>query len=124
MKEPSEKFICEQIKPVPGTYDASAMSIGEPGFPGRFIWRKQEYFLAEILEKWKDTSNCRHGGSEKYVRKHWYKIRTACGLIMKIYFERQVKPGASKKKRWWLNTIEKAEGVDLTRVATRAKEPE
>ena len=58
MREPSEKFICERIRPVPGTYDASAMSIGEPGFPGQFIWRKQEYFLAEVLEKWKDTSNC------------------------------------------------------------------
>ena len=50
-KEPKETFICERIKPVEGTYDASAMSIGEPGFPGQFVWRKKEYFLAEILEK-------------------------------------------------------------------------
>ena len=106
MKEPTEKLISEEVKPVTGTYDLSAMTTGAPGFPGKFVWRNREYVLAEVLERWKDTSDCRHGGDEKYVRKHWYKIRTTCGLIMKIYFERQVKRGSSPKRRWWLYTIQ------------------
>ena len=105
MKELSEKFICEQIKPVPGTFDTSTMAIGEPGFPGKFTWRNKEYELDTILEKWKETSNCKHGGTEQYVRKHWYRIKTKCGITMKIFFERQASSKKDLKKRWWLDTI-------------------
>ena len=105
MTEPVETFICEQIKPVQGTFDTSAMSIGAPGFPHRFIWRKKEYELAEVLETWKETGSCHHGSAEKYVRKHWHKIRTACGKIMTVYFDRQGRSKKEMKSRWWLHTI-------------------
>lgn len=105
MEKMKEQFICEQIKPVEGTLDTSSMSIGEPGFPGKFIWRKQEYELDTILEKWKETTNCKHGGDEKYLRRHWYRIKTKCGTTMKIFFERQASSRKERKKRWWLDTI-------------------
>ena len=100
-----EKFICEQIDPVQGTFDTAAMSAGAPGFPRRFIWRKKEYELAEVLETWKESGNCHHGSAEKYVRKHWHKIRTACGTIMTVYFDRQGRSKKERKSRWWLHTI-------------------
>lgn len=116
MKTPTETFICEQIKPVAGTFDTSTMTIGEPGFPGKFIWRKTEYELDTILDKWKETSGCTHGGTEKYLRKHWYKIRTKCGITMKIFFERQPSSKKELKKRWWLDRIQESGGKESTRI--------
>ncbi|MDT8389687.1 MAG: DUF6504 family protein [Lentisphaeria bacterium] len=105
MNHCDETFVCEQIKPVPGTVDTAAMSIGQPGFPSRFIWRKKEYQLEAILDTWKETGDCRHGSGERYVRKHWFRIRTVCGRIMNIYFERQAVSRKGSKRRWWLNTV-------------------
>ena len=101
----SEEFVSEPIKPVEGTFDAAAMSRGEPGLPGRFIWRDKEYTVADVLEVWKEQGPCESGGPEQYLRKHWYRIRTGDGLIMTIYFERQPRSKSQNKMRWWLYTI-------------------
>jgi hypothetical protein len=81
-----------------------AMSSGEPGLPRTFRWRDTEYRVAEILEKWKTTGDCRDGSAEQYVRKHWYRIETIDGTEMVIYFDRQPRLGQNKK-RWWLATV-------------------
>jgi len=101
----SEEFISEPIEPVAGTFDTAAMTRGEPGLPERFKWRDEEYAIADVLEAWKETGPCRSGGSEKYLRKHWYKIRTDSGLEMTLYFERQARSKTRNKTRWWLYTI-------------------
>ena len=97
-----DQFICEPIRPVVGTMDARAMIRGEPGLPHKFIWRDEEYTLADVLETWKETAPCRSGSPERYVRKHWFRIRTSDGREMKIYFERQSRSGRQSKMRWWL----------------------
>jgi hypothetical protein len=99
------RFISENIQPEAGTIPPGPMIQGEPAFPERFIWRKQSYQLEEILETWKETGPCTHGSAERYVRKHWFRIRTVCGEEMKIYFERKPRSKADKKRRWWLHTI-------------------
>lgn len=104
-----EKFISESIKPLGGEFQTAAMTRGEPGLPERFTWRNTEYAVAEVLEAWKETGPCRSGGSEKYLRKHWYKIRTADNQIMTLYFERQARAKSQAKARWWLYTIETKE---------------
>ena len=104
----SDEFICEAIRPVAGTFDTSAMSAGEPGFPRRFLWRRREYELVEILEKWRETGTCHHASREKYVRKHWYKIRTTCGCVMTLYFDRQGRSKSGRKKRWWLHARQRS----------------
>ena len=96
------RFVSEPIRPVPGTMDTGSMAVGEPGLPSRFLWRNEEHAVAAVLEKWKETSGCRHGGAEQYVRKHWFHIRTAAGEEMKIYFERQPRSTRERKTRWWL----------------------
>jgi phosphoribosylglycinamide formyltransferase-1 len=101
----SEEFISEPIKPVEGTFDTTSMTRGEPGLPGRFIWRDKEYEVADVLEVWKESGPCKSGGPEKYLRKHWYRIRTGNGMIMTIYFERQPKAKSQNKMRWWLYTV-------------------
>ncbi len=109
MKKMDEKFISEPIKPLAETFQTAAMTRGEPGLPERFVWRDTEYAVAEVLEAWKETGPCRSGSDEKYLRKHWYKIRTADGMIMTLYFERQARSKSRNKTRWWLYTIRKKE---------------
>ena len=97
-----DQFICEPIKPVIGTMDTRPMTRGEPGLPKKFIWRGEEYMVADVLETWKETSPCRSGSPERYVRKHWFRIRTSDGREMKLTFERQSRSSQQSKTRWWL----------------------
>jgi hypothetical protein len=85
--------------------DTGRMARGEPGLPGRFLWRGQEYVVERVLEQWKETSPCTSGSGERYVRKHWYRIRTTSGSEMRIYFERQARSARERKRRWWLYTV-------------------
>ena len=97
-----DTFVGEPITPAPEAMEASAP--GEPALPRRFVWRGAEHTIAEVVRKWKDTGPCRHGSGERYVRKHWYEIRTADGREMKIYFERRARRGHIGEARWWLYT--------------------
>jgi hypothetical protein len=71
----------------------------------RFVWRKAEYVVEELLGKWKDTGPCTSGSGEHYVRKHWFHVRTTTGEEMKIYYERQARSTRERMKRWWLYTV-------------------
>ena len=95
-----QQFVSEPVKPVAESMDPAAMACGAPGLPQRFVWRGTEFAVGEVLEQWKETGACRHGSAEKYVRKHWFRIRTTSGDEMKLYFERQ--PRAKHNARWWL----------------------
>jgi len=109
--EMRERFVSEPIIPDVGAIDTSRMTPGEPGLPQSFVWRDRQYAIESVYEKWKETSPCRGGSSERYVRKHWYKILTRDGSTMKIYFERHAKSGSQPKRRWWLYTISKADAL-------------
>jgi hypothetical protein len=100
----SEQFISEPIEPLPGTASATAMTRGEPGLPGMFVWRGEEYRVAEVLDVWKqaDARDC----DEKYTRKHWYRVRTVGGEVMTLYFLRQPSTSRRPKARWFLYSIE------------------
>jgi hypothetical protein len=106
-KEPfssNKEFVCEPVKPVEGSFDASTMAAGEPGLPGRFVWRGVEYEVARVLEKWKTTGPCKHGSGEQYVRRHWYRVETVDGTRMELYFDRQVRT-KQRAQRWWLAAV-------------------
>jgi len=107
-----KEFISESIRPVPGTADAAAMARGEPGLPARFLWRDREVAVADVLERRKETSGCRNGSPEQYVRKHWFRIRTADGDVWTLYFERQARSRRDRTRRWWLHTVERPENRD------------
>ena len=110
-RQPREDFICEPIKAVPGTSDPLAMATGQPGFPSRFIWREHQYALAQILETWKESGPCKSGSAEMYLRKHFFRITTAEGPQMTIYFERQPRSKRQGKARWWLYTVSSDEST-------------
>ncbi|MDR1191892.1 MAG: DUF6504 family protein [Verrucomicrobiales bacterium] len=95
-------FISEPIYPA-GDFDATRMSFGEPGLPEKFRWRKQEFTVSAVLAKWKDYGDCKHGSGERYVRKHFFRIKAVDGAVLTIYFQRTFgKASAKMKSRWWL----------------------
>jgi len=101
----TERFVSEPIKPVEGTFDPTAMTRGEPGLPRRFVWRDEEYTVAEVLEVWKEEGPCKSGSSEMYLRKHWFRVATEQGAEMTLYFQRQPRSKRQSKARWWLYTV-------------------
>ena len=103
------EFVSEAIHLLAGAGIAAGMARGEPGFPTKFIWRDKEYVLDEILKSWKQSGPCKSGSKEKYLRKHWFTIRTTGGLEMDIYFERQPRSKSQTKTRWWLYTVSRPE---------------
>ena len=105
-----EELISERLIPVMDSVDSRRVVIGAPLLPTRFIWRGVEYAVAAVLEEWKETGPCHHGSGERYVRKHWLRVRMAGGEEMKIYFERQARSSRERKCRWWLYTVARPEG--------------
>ena len=118
-----EEFICEAIEPAKETWDVAGMTRGETGLPMRFTWRGREYAVAEVLERWKTTGPCRHGSGERYVRKHWFRIRTTDGSDMRLYCERRPRSAREATRRWWLYTCTPPEAPHSPRKEGRASAP-
>ena len=77
---PASSFVSEPITVVGASFDPAGMAMGEPGLPQRFRWRKKEYTIDAVLEKWKEHGDCAHGSGERYVR----------------------------KQRWWIHSVEES----------------
>jgi phosphoribosylglycinamide formyltransferase-1 len=103
-------FVCEPIVPVPGSGDSAGASRGEPGLPHAFDWQGRRYRLAGVVRAWKTSGPCRHGSGEMYLRRHWYRVLTDPPAIMTLYCDRQARTPGRPKARWWLYTIEPAQG--------------
>lgn len=98
-----ESFIGEGIKPEDVSFSAAPMATGRPGLPRSFSWRGKRYAVLAVVEEWKESGPCHHGSGERYVRKHWFRIRTTDDLEMKLYFERQRR--SSGGSRWRLYSV-------------------
>jgi phosphoribosylglycinamide formyltransferase-1 len=101
----STQFVGEIIEPVAESLDARRMARGEPGLPRRFRWRGEEHEIADVLETRRETGDCRNGSGEKYVRKHWYRVRTVAGLEMKLSFDRSACTPRELRAAWSLHSI-------------------
>ena len=100
-----EELISERLKPMMAEVDGRRVVIGAPLLPTKFVWRGAQYTVAEVLEEWKETGPCHHGSGERYVRKHWFRLRMASGEEFKVYFERHARSPKQMKQRWWLYTV-------------------
>ena len=98
-----EQFVSESIQPHGGA-DTSRMARGEPGLPPEFDWRGDLHRVAGLVETWKESGPCTHGGSERYLRKHWYRLVMDDDSIWTVYFDRQPRSARDRKRRWWLYT--------------------
>jgi hypothetical protein len=100
------EFISEVILPVGPSFDAGAMSRGEPGLPQAFEWRGRKLMITSRIEQWKATSA--EGGraaGQVYLRRHYYRLGMSDGSVWTVYFTRQTPPSGSPKSRWFLYTI-------------------
>ena len=97
----SERFVSQVIQPVSGTIEVGRMAAGEPGLPRQFRRGREVIEVAEVMRSWRETGACSHGSGERYMRKHWFEVRTGSGNTVKLYFERQPRV-ASGKARWIL----------------------
>lgn len=102
-----ESFVGEGITPEDMSFSLSPMAMGKPGLPSKFSWNSRIFEVLEVLAEWKECGDCRHGSGERYVRKHWFRVRTTDGLEMKIYFERQGR--SSGGSRWRLYSLREPE---------------
>ncbi len=102
------EFISEPIRPEPGTFETAAMSTGLPGLPRGFTWRGVAYQVEEQLEAWKASApeGGRPGG-ERYLRRHYFRLRISGGAIWTVYFVRQAPRSGSAKLRWFLYLVER-----------------
>jgi hypothetical protein len=98
-----ETFVGEGISPEELSFSLSPMAEGKPGLPQKFSWQGKSFTVLEVMEEWKEAGDCRHGSGERYVRKHWFRVRTTDDLEMKIYFERQGR--SSGGSRWRLYSV-------------------
>jgi phosphoribosylglycinamide formyltransferase-1 len=88
-------------------------AIGAPALPRRFRWPGGVLTVQGVLESWRETGPCRHGSSERYIRKHWWRVATPGGGEARLCFERSVRQGRPHKNRWWLYTVTPAEPEPL-----------
>jgi hypothetical protein len=103
-----EEFVSEAIIPVEGTFDAAAMGAGSPGLPRGFDWRGETYLIERRLEEWKRSEP--EGGrasGERYLRRHYYRLRMRDGAVWVVYFLRQTPRSGSAKRRWFLYSRER-----------------
>ncbi len=101
----NEHLISEPIRPLQFETAPTGFVAGEPAVPQRFAWRGEEEVVRDVLERWKELSPGTAAMPDRYVRKHWYRIRTESGKEMKIYFERQARSKGAAKQRWWLFSV-------------------
>lgn len=103
------RFVSQPLIPDISSVDTTPMTAGEPGFPARFRLGSTIYEVVEILGKWREHGDCRHGSGERYLRRHGYRVRTREGEVLKILFHRSFdRPKRRGTARWWLQSIEEA----------------
>ena len=100
-----ESLISEAIEPLLAEEADHPFRAGEPILPSRFRWRGTEYRIAGILRTWKEYSPGTRQMPDRYLRKHWFHVRTDDGSEMKLYFERSVRSKGTERARWWLFTV-------------------
>lgn len=96
----ADEFVGETMHPAAGSFDTRSMAAGGPGVPARFTWRGREFAVADVLESWKTTGACSHGSRERYVRKHWFVVRTACGEELTITYDRRAATPRAMREAW------------------------
>lgn len=111
-----DTFVGEAITPADASFSTSSMATGAPGLPGAFSWKGKAYEVTNILETWKQAGDCRNGSGERYIRKHWFRVSTAQGVEMKLYFERQAR--SSGGSRWRLYSIRETQPTTAKELPT------
>ncbi|MFQ5492500.1 MAG: DUF6504 family protein [Phycisphaerae bacterium] len=97
----------EAIEPFAGTAEAVALGRGEPGLPAGFTWRGRSYRVLRRRSQWKASApEGGKAGGEVYLRRHYFELTMEDGAAWTVYFVRQAASSGSKKRRWFLYTVD------------------
>ncbi len=103
-----EEFVSESITPHKGTFDAAPMAAGMPGLPSGFDWRGTSYAVVERLETWKQSGAEKgRADGERYLRRHYFRVRMSDGSVWTVYFTRQPSGSGSARRRWFIYSVER-----------------
>lgn len=83
------EFVAEPIIVDVSSMGTGGVSKGAPSCPMRFVWRGQTYHVVAVLDE--DKQLRAHDSSEKYVKSHSFRVRTAEGLEMVLRCDRNVR---------------------------------
>jgi hypothetical protein len=105
----SEQFISEPITPESGGFRTDLMSQELASLPSAFTWRGRRYEIEDCISHVKQSAHEGHtADGNQYLRRQTFEVVLNTGQRAKIYFERQAKPGVSRKaakRRWFLYSI-------------------
>lgn len=101
-----EEFISQPLRPHARTFQTGDMARGLPGLPAGFDWNGESHPILTLLESWKtSTAEGGRAGGERYLRRHYYRLRMADQTVWTVYFLRQSPRGGSPRLRWFLQSI-------------------
>ncbi len=109
-----QHFVSKRVEVETAGMDPAAMAGGEPPAPVCFTWGEEKLQVVELLASWRGYDQDRtHGSAERYLRRHWFKVRVADGRVMSLYFERHAPRRSSRsakarkpQSRWYLHSWE------------------
>jgi len=97
-------------------YDEPPALTKKPGTPARFEWRDRTFHVTEKLKEWHDyerrgrmAHNMRPAHLETARRRgswgvgrDYHRVRTACGRVFDLYYDRAPKAADGRQGRWIL----------------------
>ena len=113
MEFTSLRFIGQEIQV---QFDRSPTLVKRPGCPDRFVWQERTHCIVEKLSEWQDYSrrgrmakNMRPGHAATASRRgswgvgrDYYRVRTDCGRVFDLYYDRAPKDAGDRKGAWYL----------------------
>lgn len=101
----SRMLISRAITPVKDAERPVPRAVGEPALPNAFKLGQSEVVVTRVTSVWKGFGDCTHGSTERYLRKHGYRLEMANGEQWTVYFERQPRHPKRATARWYLYTV-------------------
>jgi hypothetical protein len=109
----SISFIAEPIQAI---FEKPPALEKKPGCPDRFVWRDEEFQIAEVLSEWHDylrrgrmarNMTPPHAETAKKrgswgVGQDYFRVRTDIGRIFDIYFDRAPRSSDHRKGSWFI----------------------
>lgn len=107
------RFIQE---PIEVSFDHPPALEKKPGCPNRFIWGEERFEIVEMLAEWHDyrrrgrmARNMRPEHAATAARRgswgvglDYYRVRTDCGRIFDLYYDRAPVDAGRRKGAWFL----------------------
>lgn len=93
------KFVSRPLEAAADGFVTPA-SGSQPPIPRVFRWDERTLVVTAVLRSWRSTKEDR---GDRYLKRHWFELETACGLRLEVYYDRDARRGVSP---WWIYTVQ------------------